>query len=370
MSKLNEYDDQIREMASRGMSDVDIANALPVEVTHHGVHYYRSTRGIQGRKPGAVSKLDDNRDEVTRLYVEEKLSDQVIADRFDVTAEAVRRARIRWGIATDKNKSTGRYSREAQFEKVKDQLPAAWERSKRWHSRQQRMVGSATRVGQEFGVGASTAAKWLSRVGLGETKSAHGENASLLAVQLFDTGLSVPGVAREMKIPEDTVRHWISKCRDLSNPHARRSYEEKIAFRQAISNGKGGSVAGRGQFNYNGTRLDSSWEVRFAKNLDRLGIAWQGWDRDQNGTVEIPGDISGYYAPDFLVGEIAVEVKGIYDATAALKVSAWRRQRGELAMVMKDELFELEAATTAEEVLASLQAFCYLDPPTERAYWS
>jgi hypothetical protein len=129
-------------------------------------------------------------------------------------------------------------------------------------------------------------------------------------------------------------------------------------------------IVGGGRYNYDGTRLDSTQEVRFVKNCDRLGIPWQAWDRAQMGVneTEINGKIV-LYSPDFLVGEWAIEVKGIYDSTATLKVSTWRKKRGELAMVMKQELLDLESASSDQEALAILQAACYLDPPTEAAYW-
>jgi hypothetical protein len=44
-------------------------------------------------------------------------------------------------------------------------------------------------------------------------------------------------------------------------------------------------------------------------------------------------------------------------------------KRGHLAMIMKQELFEFEAAPTPEEAMMVLEAACYLDPPTDKAYW-
>lgn len=369
-SGINQHEELVRRLyLEEKMSDAEVAAALPVDITASGVYHFRVRRGIKGHRRGAKSALDPHREEIVRLYVEDGLTDAQIGEAHGVSAEAVRKARRRWGVETNRNKGAGRFSREAQFEQVKDQLPEAWERSKRWHPRQKRMMGSAQRVADEFGVGVSTAQKWLSRLGLVEARSQWPEGSPDKALALFDTGLSVPAVAREMGAPEDTVRSWVSGHRNLSSPDSRRSHAEKIAFRQAVSDGKAAAVAGSGRFSYGGVRMDSSWEVRFAQNLDRLGITWRAWDRDRDGTVEIPGEVAGRYGPDFLVSDLPVEVKGVYDATAALKVSTWRQQHGELAVVMKSELFELEAAATVEDALASLRAFCYLDPPTDRAYW-
>ena len=66
---------------------------------------------------------------------------------------------------------------------------------------------------------------------------------------------------------------------------------------------------------------------------------------------------------------LAVEVKGIYDLTAATKVRTWRDMRGSLALIMKDELFQFEAARSAEEALQLLEATCFLDSLPEAAFW-
>jgi len=116
--------------------------------------------------------------------------------------------------------------------------------------------------------------------------------------------------------------------------------------------------------------MDSSFEVRFAANCDRLGISWQLYDRALHGVleVEIEGEIVRY-APDFMVGPYPVEVKGIFDQLAATKVAAWREQRGQLAMVMKWELLDFEEARDSHDAMSTLLAACYLVPPTDAAYW-
>lgn len=368
---INRYSDLIRRLyLEEKMSDAEVAAALPIEATASGVYHFRVRTGIKGHRRGAKSALEPHRDEVIRLYIEEKLTDGQIAARYDVTEEAVRRARMRWGVATDRNKKSGRFSREAQFEQIKDQLPDAWERSKRMHPKQKRMMGSAQRVGDEFGVSLPTAQKWLSRLGLVESRTQWSDDAPETALKLFDEGLSVPATARQMGIPEDTVRNWISKHRDLSNPATRRSHEERMAFRRSVSAGKVASVAGSGRFEYNGHRLDSSYEVRFVTTCDRLGLNWRAYDRATDGVCEVSiDDQTVRYAPDFIVGEIAVEVKGIFDALAAQKVRCWREGRGKLAMIMKQELLDFEGARDVEDATSTLLAACYLTPPTEPAYW-
>ena len=365
------YDSEIRRLyLKERLSDAEVAAALPIEVTASGVWHYRTRHGIKGHRRGAKSSLDAHKEEIVRAYTVEKVTDGQIAQRYGVTEEAVRRARIRWGIATDKRKSSGRFSMDARFEEVKSELPAAWERSKRWHCRQQRMMGSSARVAKEFGVGVSTAQKWLAQLGLTESRSRHDEDAPARAIALFDEGLSVPAVAKRMSCPEATVRAWISGKRDLSNPSARRSHEERMAFRRAISAGKASSVAGTGRYFYNGHRLDSSYEVRFAANCDRLGLAWRPYDREKDAVLEVhvDGEVVRY-APDFIVGTLAVEVKGIFDLLAQAKVCAWRESRGKLAMIMKQELLDFESARDAQDAHNTLLAACYLTPPTDAPYW-
>jgi transposase len=270
--------------------------------------------------------------------------------------------------------SSGRKEKvDAEFAAVREELAVVWEKSiqpRRVGSTGIVMQGSAHRVAEHFGWSPSKTIKFLKRAGLltpRPSNKTHGGRAA----ELFESGWSVPRIATEVEVSEDTIRSWLKKRGlDLSNHHDRRSHEEKIAFRQAISDGRGGSVVGNGRFKYNDVRMDSSWEVRFAKNLDRLGVEWTVWDRERDGTVEIPGEVVGRYSPDFLVGDLPVEIKGVYDATAALKVSTWRKERGRLAVVMRNELLELESARTAEEAIAILQAFCYLDPPARRDGWS
>lgn len=259
---------------------------------------------------------------------------------------------------------------EERYEQIKDQLPAAWERSKRWNKREKRFTGSALRVGREFGVSQSTAQRWLVLAGLAEQRGATFDTDH--AVQLFMWGWSIPRIAAEMEINEATLRKWLSSAGyDLRNPHQRRSHEEKLAFRRSVSRGKTASVAGSGRFDYNGVRLDSTYEVRFATELDRLGMKWRAWDRVNDGVIEV--DVDGdvvRYAPDFVVGDdMSIEVKGIFDRLAKTKVRAFRDQRGQLAMVMKDELLEFEGARDAADAIAVLRAACYLTPPTDPAYW-
>ena len=371
---LDPHSDEIRKLASEGLSDARIADALPVDTDGQMVLRWRTKNGVEKGKTRFVSALDPFADDIKRMYVDEGLTDALIAQRLpvEITDNAVRDYRIKkLGVKSDRKRKAGRFVMEARFEEVKDQLPAAWERSKRWHRTQKRDVGSAKRVGEEFGVGMSTAQDWLARLGLVERRI-DGKEAGDRALALFKENWSVPRIATELGTTQDSVRSWL-KARgcDLSNHMERWNHDEWIAWRRRISEGKATAVAGVGRYRYKGFRLDSRQEVKFVKNCDRLGLNWLLYDRADMGVCEVTFEdgMIGRYAPDIVVEGIPVEVKGIYDKTAATKVRTWRQVMGDLALVMKQELFEFEAAADAGEALEILRGACYLDPDPEQAFW-
>lgn len=355
------------------MSDAKIADALPVQTDGQAVYRWRKKHHVEKPNVRHASVLDPYASEIKRMYVDEGLTDERIAGMLpvDVSAGAVRVFRIdKLGIPSDRKRKVGRFTMAARYEEIKDELPAAWERSKKWHPTQKRMVGSALRVGQEFGVSASTAQRWLAQQGLVE-KRIDGKLASKQALELFNKNWSVPRIAKKLGATQESVRNWLNAAGcDLSDHFARMTHEEKIAWRRSISEAKATAVAGAGRFTYGGARLDSPQEVTFAKNCDRLGLEWRPYDRALMGVCEVPIDGAIVrYAPDLLVGDLPVEVKGIYDAVAATKVKTWREHRGPLALIMKPELFEFEAARSAEEAQQLLDACRFLDPEPEAAFW-
>ena len=370
---LDPYAGEIRKLAAEGLSDARIAAALPIDADGQMVDRWRKKNGVERVKATFVSKLDPFADQIRSMYVDEGLTDQMIADTLplSVTGDSVRDFRLKkLGIKSNRKRKAGRFVMESRFEEVKDGLPEAWQRSMKWHKTQKRLVGSAQRVGKEFGVSASTAAKWLARLGLVETRI-DGREAGDKALELFKEKWSVPRIASELGAAEESVRSWL-KARgcDLRNHVQRMSHEEWIAWRRSISDGKVASKAGSGQYLYEGFRLDSHQEVVFVKNCDRLGLRWEPYDRAELGVcdVQIDGQIVRY-APDLVVEDFLVEVKGIYNSTAAVKVRTWREINGDLALVMKDQLFAFEAATEAAEALLILKGACYLDPDPEDAFW-
>lgn len=370
---LDPYADEIRRLAAEGLSDARIAAALEIDVDGQMVDRWRKKNGVPRVKTKYVSALDPYQEDIRRMYLEDGLTDGLIAQKLpiEVSENSVYSYRTKkLGIKSDRKRKAGRFNMEARFEEIKDELPEAWERSMQWHKTQKRMVGSAKRVGEQFGVSASTASKWLTRLGLVETRI-DGKVAAKKALNLFDEGCSVPSIAKEIGASEESVRNWLkAQGRDLSNYFQRMTHQEKMAWRRAISEAKAKSVAGSGQYSYDGVRLDSPQEVVFAEHCDRLGLSWLPYDRAGMGVCEVAfGEQIIRYAPDFVVGDIAVEIKGIYDETAAMKVKAWRTAKGPLALIMKDQLFEFEDAQTARDAMVVLRGACYLNPEAEEAFW-
>lgn len=375
IESLDPYADEIRKLAAEGLADARIADGLPIDCDGQMIDRWRKRNGVVKTKTKFVSKLDPFADDIRRMYVDEKLTDEVIAERLpiEITGDSITTYRVRkLGIPTDRKRKVGRFVMEDLFEEVKDQLPAAWEESKRWHTTQKRYVRSAKRVGEKFGVSASTARDWLSRLDLVETRI-DGKEAGDNALALFKEGWGVPRIAAELGATQDSVRKWLNTrgC-DLSKPTERMSHQEKIAWRQAISDGRAGSRTGSGRYPYGEFRFDSPQEVVFVENCDRLGLKWAPYDRIGMGVCEVPSDdgqVVGNYAPDLVVEGLPVEVKGIYDNKAARKVRTWRRVKGDLALIMDEELFLFESAPNAAAAMVILKGARYLDPDPETAFW-
>lgn len=322
---------------------------------------------------GPRSKLEPYDEDIRRMYVEEGLTDKAIAEALpvEVSPDSVAIRRKRLGIKTSRNKKVGRFSAEAKYEQVKDELPAAWERSKRMHKTQKRMVGSAARVGKEFGVSQATANKWLKRHGLVESLSHYPEGSREKAAELFREGLSVPKVSEVLGTPYDATYRWIKESgADLSgHPTTRMNHEELMSWRSSIREARGRKNPTEGRYSYNGEAFDSPQEIILVSSCDRLGVEWKKVDRaeavewaDEEGDTHL-------YAPDINVAGIDVEVKGFYGTKDHKKVSQWREVRGELSLVDEGILPQLEAASSPEHLVALVKANCYYTPEVNEAEW-
>lgn len=104
-----------------------------------------------------------------------------------------------------------------------------------------------------------------------------------------------------------------------------------------------GSGVGK-QSRYNGAWMRSTYELRFATALDRLGVAWQ----HEPERFRLPDGSS--YAPDFYLPTygVYVEVKGYFAPRAQEKVrlfaTAYRQER--LLFVFQPELRAVESASS------------------------
>lgn len=101
------------------------------------------------------------------------------------------------------------------------------------------------------------------------------------------------------------VRQYSEKCHQryvsgelvgsFTGKHHTESHRQKLR-ECALSNGLGGFNMRRG-INYNGTKLDSSYEVELAKSLDKNNVKWQRCKRfpyHMNGKLH-------HYTPDFFL---------------------------------------------------------------------
>ena len=75
-------------MLSSSMSDARIAKALPINVDGQMVHRWCQKNGIEKGKAKYASVLDPFTDEIKRMYVDEGITDQLIADTLPVTVTA------------------------------------------------------------------------------------------------------------------------------------------------------------------------------------------------------------------------------------------------------------------------------------------
>lgn len=376
---LDDYYDDIERMAGEGISDARIAAALPIVATGQQVYRFRYANGIEKVKARWASKLDPYADDIRRMYVEERRTDQYIADHLPVQAtdERVRAYRTKTlGVQSDRTgRSSERYITADRYDQIKDELPEVWEKSKQWHQKQNRMVPSSERVAERYGVSFSTAQRWLRRAGL-LTDRPSIKREGQRAKELFDQGWSVPRIAAELGQKDDSVRNWLNAqgC-DLSNHVARMSHEEKLAWRGSISDAKAQDEDTTRRHPYGEHMLGSKYEVIAATQFDRVGLPWRPYSRLQDGVLDYEktdGHVSRY-APDLVVtfngADINIEIKGLYATLDQLKVRRWREEKGRLSLMLRPDILELEHASTAQEAFDSVRACLYNDPEPKVAEW-
>lgn len=171
IESLDPYADEIRKLTAEGLADARIADGLPIDCDGQMIDRWRKRRG-GATKTKFVSKLDPFADDIRRMYVDEKLTDEVIAERppIEITGDSITTYRVRkLGIPTDRKKKSRSICHGRPFRESERSTPGRVG-GKRWHTTQKRYVRSAKRVGEKFGVSASTARDWLSRLDLVETR--------------------------------------------------------------------------------------------------------------------------------------------------------------------------------------------------------
>jgi len=165
-----------------------------------------------------------------------------------------------------------------RYEDVKDELPQAWESSKQFHPVYKRQVGSAERVGEHYGVSGSTAYGWLVRAGVIPPRPSYDRDAPT-ALELFEGGHSVPRIAEDMCLPQETIRGWLKAKRHqsdrtapfLSHVPRREAGLARIHLRRQGPRPRTPPA----DIPYGEHMLGSKYEVIAATQFDRVGLPWR-----------------------------------------------------------------------------------------------
>ena len=245
-------------------------------------------------------------------------------------------------------------------------LKSEWEKSKR-RKKSGQVVPSALRVTESLEVYSyEDIKKWLREIGLVNGKGYRDPNVSDEDVRRLyvDERLTMAEVARRLGGGEFVVESRLKKMGiPIDSNYRDRWTEEEIEdFRNKTVEGCGDRVYELGRYEYGGFSFDSQWEVNIAKTCDRLGLSWRRFNRRK---IEEGGDgllshirtdgRHSLYGPDLLVEDYVVEVKGIFDLDAQVKVNSWREHRGPLALLCLPEYEQFIDSQTREEALQTLE---------------
>lgn len=342
------------------------------------------TNDLPGRKT-RESSLAAYAEEVQRWYTVDGLTDDMIAAKLrdehglSITENGVWYYRVHTlKIDSDRRRKAGRFSVAYRLSLIpEDELKHAFEETEQGFAIGQnsaiRRTRSTERLAERYGCSMSSMNHELKRRGLlADRFSFAGDGATIH--QLFQAGRSIPSIAKKLGCTQDFVRDCLTKMgADLSNAHARMSPEERRAWRIAIRRGRARSekTVGRYIHKRTGIKMDSTWEIRFADYCDQYGVEWERFKRTEESLllVNLGGDLDTYYGPDFSVsygGErVLVEVKGIYGYVDAIKVTAWRAERGELSLMAGEELSDFFVAATPQEAFDIVKASIGCNPPVK-----
>jgi len=360
-----------------------LGRALGIE---WGVAYKIVTaHDLPGRRTNE-SALVDYAKQIRIWYVEEGLTDALIADRLQrehnvtITENGVYWYRVHTlKIESDRRgRKVGRFSQGYRLSQVGDEqlvkdLDATEQEFLIGRHAAGRRTRSVQRLAKQYGCSGSTMHLELKKRGILVNRFSFAQDAARIQ-DMFQSGDSVPKIADRLGCTQDFVRSVLHRLGiDLSNYQGRMSAEEHRQWRIAIRQGRARSEKEGGRFVHqrSGVRMDSTYEIRFADYCDQYGLEWERFKRTEESllAVSLGGDLETLYGPDFWVthnGErVLVEVKGIYGADDAIKVASWREERGELALMTQHELSDFFVAKTAQEAFDIIKASVLCFPPVK-----
>jgi hypothetical protein len=350
----------------------------------HAAYKIVVANDLPGRKTNK-SSLAPYAEEIRGWYSIEGLTDSMIADRLgdehglNISENGVWSYRVHTlKLASDRSgRKEGRFSVAYRLSLIPDdELRRAFEETEQGfstgrHAHAIRRTKSAGRLAQKYGVSHSAMYDELKRRGLLAGRfSFAGDGVTIY--DLFQAGRSIPAIAKKLGCSQEFVRECLTKMgADLSNAHARMSPEERRAWRIAIRRGRAASEKEMGRYVHQrtGIKMDSTYETRFADYCDQYGLEWERFKRSEESLlpVNLGGDLDTFYGPDFWVSygdeRVLVEVKGIYGYIDSVKVTAWRAERGELALMTADELSDFFVAATPQEAFDVVKASIGCNPP-------
>jgi hypothetical protein len=360
-----------------------VALGKALGIPWHAAYKIAVAHDLPGRKTNK-SSLAPYAEQVRRWYSVEGLTDAMIAARLrdehglSITENGVWSYRVHTlKLESDRRgRKAGRFSVAYRLSLIPDdELRRAFEETEQGFTIGRhpaiRRTKSAGRLAQQYGVSHSAMYDELKRRGLMADRFSFSRDGATI-YDLFQAGRSIPAIAKKLGCTQDFVRDCLTKMgADLSNAHARMSPEERRAWRLAIRRGRAASEKEMGRYvhQHTGIKMDSTWEIRFADYCDQYGLKWERFQRTEESLlpVNLGGDLDTFYGPDFWVshgGErVLVEVKGIYGYIDSVKVTAWRAERGELALMTADELSDFFVAATPQEAFDIVKASIGCNPP-------
>lgn len=156
------------------------------------------------------------------------------------------------------------------------------------------------------------------------------------------------------KAPVRMVTHTCQSCgSDFERPWY---YASKGMFCSIECSNQNHSRYRTQHFEFGQVHLSSGMELRFVACLLRFDVPWAPWPDDDPFVYDDDGT-RREYRPDFVVGDMAIEVKGGEPEDHPQRQARSRWDRSEtLVLVRRDELAKLEGCGSRGRFLATLES--------------